>query len=207
MPPAATGQPEIVVCDGSWAIRNAAAWAFPKANIYPCAWHQFDRLRQHLLRAGLWNNRRLLYRLLRDEGRVLSDSTRWQQLEQVLRRYLSADRSKLSPQKADALAGLEKWLDRNGPLISTSAAAFYWPTTISHLEEHLDTIRSRLGDRRRAFRNLHRLNCVLHLFLMQLRGEASASSWTRVLRENHRSHRGKPPPRRRYDGQVIKPRP
>jgi hypothetical protein len=24
------GQPEIVVCDGSWAIRTAAAWAFPE---------------------------------------------------------------------------------------------------------------------------------------------------------------------------------
>ena len=26
-------------CDGAWAIRNAAAWAFPKAEVYLCAWH------------------------------------------------------------------------------------------------------------------------------------------------------------------------
>ena len=27
------GAPDVVVCDGSWAVRNAAAWAFPKARI------------------------------------------------------------------------------------------------------------------------------------------------------------------------------
>lgn len=174
---------------------------------FPCAWHQFDRLRQHLARAGLWNRRRLLFRLLRDEGHVFSDLARWQQLEQTLERYLAADRSQLTSQKAEALAGLERWIERNREAISESSGAFYWPTTISHLEEHLDTIRSRLGDRRRAFRNLHRLNCVLRLFLLQLRGEASVSAWARVLRENHRAYRGQPPPRRRYDGIVIAPRP
>jgi hypothetical protein len=200
------GQPEIVVCDGSWAIRNAAAWAFPQAQVFPCAWHQFNRLRQHLRHAGLWNRRRLIYRLLRDQGRVFSSLARWQELERVLERYLAADRSRLSPQQAAALGAIGRWLDRNRDLIGESAAAFYWPTTISHLEEHLDTIGSRLGDRRRAFRNLHRLNCLLKLFLIQLRGEASASAWARVLRENHRAHDGKPPPRRLYDGQVIRPR-
>jgi len=46
----------------------------------------------------------------------------------------------------------------------------------------------RLGDRRRAFCNLHRLKCVPKLFLIQLRSDASASALTRVLRENHAQH-------------------
>jgi hypothetical protein len=72
-----------------------------------------------------------------------------------------------------------------------------------HLEERLDSIQDRLGDRRRAFRNLHRLNCLLKLMAMELRGEASVTAWARVLRENHRTHEGKPPPRRQHDGEVI----
>lgn len=81
----------------------------------------------------------------------------------------------------------------------------HWPRDLKHLEERLDTIQDRLGDRRRAFRNLHRLNCVLKLMTMELRGEASVTAWARVLRENHRDHAGKPPPRRQHDGEVLIP--
>ena len=72
----------------------------------------------------------------------------------------------------------------------------HWPRDIKHLEERLATIQRRLGERRRMFRNLHRLNCVLMLMLLELRGEASVSAWARILRDNHRAHEGKPPPRR-----------
>lgn len=37
------------------------------------------------------------------------------------------------------------------------------------------------------------------------RGEASVTAWARVLRENHRDHAGKPPPRRQHDGEVLIP--
>ena len=53
------------------------------------------------------------------------------------------------------------------------------------------------------FRNLHRLNCVLTLMLLELRGEASVAAWARILRENHRAHEGKPPPRRLHDGELL----
>jgi hypothetical protein len=40
---------------------------------------------------------------------------------------------------------------------------------------------------------------------MQLRGEASTTAWARLLRDNHRVHDGKPPPRRLHDGELLKP--
>lgn len=36
-------------------------------------------------------------------------------------------------------------------------------------------------------------------------GEASVTAWARVLRENHRDHAGKPPPRRQQDREVLIP--
>ena len=53
------------------------------------------------------------------------------------------------------------------------------------------------------FRNLHRFNCLLTLMLLELRGEASVSAWARILRDNHRAHEGKPPPRPLHDGELL----
>ncbi len=61
------------------------------------------------------------------------------------------------------------------------------------------------GGRRRQFRNLPRLNALLKLVLLDLRGEADEGEWARILRENHPPHQGKPPPRRLVDGQLIRP--
>jgi hypothetical protein len=41
--------------------------------------------------------------------------------------------------------------------------------------------------------------------LLDLRGEADETRWARILRTNHVSHHGQPPPRRLVDGKVIKP--
>ena len=199
------GQPEVVVCDGSWAIRNAAAWAFPKAQVFPCAWHLYDRLEQHLRTAGFWNNRRLIYRVLRGEEQVFLDPAKFARFEAALDRYLKADLSKADPKVAAGLAAIVKWRARNEDAIQLALTSRHWPPTTQHVEEHLATLRARLGERRRAFRNLHRLNCVLKLMAMQLRGEASVSVWARILRDNHTKHHGKPPPRRLHDGQLIHP--
>ena len=58
--------------------------------------------------------------------------------------------------------------------------------------------------RRRSFRNLPRLNSLLKLMLLDLRGEADETRWARILRTNHVSRHGQPPPRRLVDGKVIK---
>ena len=65
-----------------------------------------------------------------------------------------------------------------------------------------------LGERRRRFRNLPRLNSLLNSLLklmpLDLRGDADETKWARILRTNHLHHHGQPPPRRLVDGQLIK---
>ncbi|MGH3494644.1 MAG: hypothetical protein ACRDQ1_15615 [Sciscionella sp.] len=197
------GQPEIVVCDGSWAIRNAAAWAFPNAEVYPCAWHLYNRLKEHGRRAGLYNNRRRIYQVLRED--MFWYPARWDHFERVFARSRHADLSRLDEKTIEGIEGIVKWRRRNRDAINRLLPRTHWPRDLKHLEERLDTIQSCLGDRRRAFRNLHRLNCVLTLMLLELRGEASVSAWARILRENHRAHDGKPPPRRLHDGELLEP--
>ena len=50
---------------------------------------------------------------------------------------------------------------------------------------------------------LPRLNALLKLVLLDLRGEVDEAEWARILRENHRRHEGKPPPRRQVDGKLL----
>ena len=54
------------------------------------------------------------------------------------------------------------------------------------------------------FRNLPRLNSLLKLMLLDLRGDADETKWARILRTNHLHDHGQPPPRRLVDGQLIK---
>lgn len=78
----------------------------------------------------------------------------------------------------------------------------HWPRDLKHLDEHLHTIQSRLGDRHRAVRNLYRLNCLLALMLLDLLGGASITAWTHPARQP-------PPPRRQaatatvHDGDLL----
>jgi hypothetical protein len=97
------GQPEVVVCDGSIPLRNATAWAFPHARVYPCAWHLFDGLRRHVIRAGLYNRRRRIYKALRpQDADIFWRGDLWRDCWQVIERYLAADLSKADPKTVQA---------------------------------------------------------------------------------------------------------
>ena len=113
--------------------------------------------------------------------------------------------AKVDPKLAKGIDDIVKWRRRNREAINGLLPRTHWPRDIKHLEERLATIQTRLGERRRMFHNLHRLNCVLTLMLLELRGEASVSAWARILRENHRAHEGKPPPRRLHEGELLIP--
>lgn len=95
---------------------------------------------------------------------------------------------------------------RNQELIDLVLDHPHWQRDLKLLEEHVAAVRDRLGERRRNFRNLPRLNSLLKLMLLDLRGQADERQWARVLRENHLDHHGQPPPRRLVDGQLIKVR-
>jgi hypothetical protein len=192
---------DVVVCDGSRAIRNAAAWAFPNARIYPCVWHLYNSLEVHLKRALLHSRKRALAKTVRDDMFIYP--ARHDHFERVFRRYRNADSSKADPRTIKGIDDIVRWRRRNRDTINLVLRSPHWPRDVTHVEEHLDMVRRHLGDRRRQFRNLPRLNALLRLVLLDLRGEADEAEWARILRENHRSHHGKPPPRRLVDGQLI----
>jgi hypothetical protein len=127
----------------------------------------------------------------------------WEEFERVFERYRRADLSKADPKAVAGIVAIDKWMTRNQQAIELVLTSPHWPRDLTPLEEHLHTVQSRLGDRRRLFRNPYRLNCVLRLMLMQLRGSCSVQSWARILGENHRHHDGKPPPRRHWDGNDL----
>lgn len=107
------GQPEVVVCHGSCAIRNAAAWAFPKAEVNPCAWHLYNGLRQHIRRAGLHNSRRRIFQVLRED--MFWHPARWDHFERVFARYRNADLSQADPKVAAGIADIVKWRRPQSP--------------------------------------------------------------------------------------------
>lgn len=196
---------ETVVCDGSSAIRNAATWAFPHATVYPCSWHLGNILADHARLGRLNTSKRAIWRALRvEQGDLFRDRVKWNELCRMLDRYLSAMGPNTDPRIERALRAMETWRARNGALVAVALGAPHWPRDLKLLEEHLASVRDRLGERRRSFRNLPRLNCLLRLMLLDLRDQAEETKWAHILRENHNSHHGTPPPRRVVDGQLIK---
>jgi len=121
---------------------------------------------------------------------------RWDHFERVFARYRNADLSQADPKVAAGIADIVKWRRRNRQAINRLLPQTHWPRDLKHLEERLDTIQDRLGDGRRAFRNLHRLNCVLKLMTMELRSEAGVTAWARPARE---------PPRPRGQAAAASP--
>jgi hypothetical protein len=100
---------------------------------------------------------------------------RWDHFERVFARYRNADLSQADPKVAAGIADIVKWRRRNRQAINRLLPQTHWPRELKHLEERL------------------------------VRGEASVTAWARVLRENHRDHAGKPPPRHQHDGEVLIP--
>jgi hypothetical protein len=75
--------------------------------------------------------------------------------------------------------------------------------TTGRKEDYLDDVQRALGDRRRTFRNLGRLNDLLTLMHLHLTDRADERELARILRENHLRHDRKPPPRQLVDGKTL----
>ncbi|HEV3379188.1 MAG TPA: hypothetical protein VG126_18075 [Thermoleophilaceae bacterium] len=122
----------------------------PEGRGYPCAWHLYNGLRQHIRRAGLYNSRRRIFQVLRED--MFWHPARWDHFERVFARYRNADLSQADPKVAAGIADIVKWRRRNRQAINRLSPQTHWPRDLKHSEERLDTIQDRLGDRRRAFR-------------------------------------------------------
>jgi hypothetical protein len=120
-----------------------------------------------------------------------------------LERYLRADLSKAPDRTVKGLQAVVKYFDENEHRIRKALSEVHHPMTTGRVEDILDDIESKLGDRRRSFRNLARLNDLLTLMHLHLNENADEREWARILRQNHIDHAGKPPPRRLVDGKTL----
>lgn len=152
----------VVLCDGSSAIRGAAEWAFPNARIYPCSWHLMNILADHARLARLNTTKRAIWRALRTHDQDLFwYRHEWTHFERMLDRYLAALDDRADPRIVKGLRDMDIWRQRNRELIDLALDRPHWPRDLKLLEEHLAAVRDRLGERRRNFRNLPRLNSLL----------------------------------------------
>jgi len=198
------GRPKIVVWNGGRELGNAAERCFPGALVYPSTSYLVDRLREHLRRTWPYDPRRRIYDLLRRSGEeLLSDPARWQEFLDVFERYERAAGNGAEHIRA-GLASTRCWIERNAQTIELVARSPHEPRDVRLVEDILGTVRRRLGGRQRLMRNLPRLNSLLRLMAIELRGEADLDVWTQILEEHNRARAGKPPPRRLVEGRLLK---
>jgi hypothetical protein len=101
-----------------------------------------------------------------------------------------------------ALTGLLRWIDDHGALVEHQAATRdpRVPNSTSPVEAPLAEVKRRLEHRAGVLTNLARMNKLLALMALDLRGESDGRAWADRLRETHLPHRrprrAAAPPRR-----------
>lgn len=84
-----------------------------------------------------------------------------------------------------ALTGLLRWIDDHGALVEHQAATRdpRIPNSTSPVEAPLAEVKHRLEDRAGVFTNLARMNKLLALMALDLRGQTNSRAWADRLRE------------------------
>lgn len=94
----------------------------------------------------------------------------------------------------------------NGPAIEKSLNEPHAPLTIGGLENPLYVVKTALEYRRKVLRNLKRLNHLLILLQLRQNGKIDERAWAQVILRQHETYNGQPPPRRKVDDPVFRPR-
>jgi hypothetical protein len=200
---ALSGQPEVIVCDDTWALASAASDCFPAARVFLASSQLLTSMRRHLRRAGLYDRRRRIFQLLRESGDdLVSDPDRWRNFLDVFDRYERAAATAPEGTRSE-IAATRRWIERHAEAIELLTHSAHWPRDTRPAEEVLQTVQRRLGGRQRLMRNLPRLNSLLRLMAIELRGEADLRAWAQALSENHGDGAGKPP-RRHVEGKLLR---
>jgi hypothetical protein len=101
---------------------------------------------------------------------------------------------------------LRRWIDTNADAITRSLAEAHWPVSVGVIERPLREIKNAIYDRRVNLKNMERLGHLLVLAQLHQMGYADEREWAVVLRANHISHHGTPPPRRQVDDPALRTR-
>jgi len=181
---------------------NAVAKVWPETKVYSCAYHLMWNVETILKEGGLYDRRRRIVKTL--NKRTFIDPGEYALFRQVANQYLSADLSKTTTKQQAALVKLGRWLETNEDAIVRSLIEKHWPVTSGAIERPLREIKNTIYDRRANLKNLDRVQHLLTLAQLRQMGCADECEWALVLRTNHLSHHGTPPPRREVDKSTLR---
>jgi len=190
------GLPRVVISDMDNATRLGVANAFADRNGPPPD-----------MRMGEWHLGRALRRRIPDGMAADPASPTMQTLGPAFysparwRAFVAAVRGEHSARTHGPLTGLLRWIDDYGELIERQAATRHpnVPNSTSPVEAPLAEIKRRLQDRAGVFTNLARMNKLLALMTLDLRGQTDGRAWADGLREHTYLAGGHAPEQRPHD--------
>jgi hypothetical protein len=187
--------PRVVVSDMDNATRLGMANAFAGNGLLPD------------MRIGEWHLGRALRRRIPDAMAADPASPVTQRLGPAFyaparwRAFVDAVEGEHRARTHGALTGLLDWIDDHGELIERQAATRdpCVPNSTSPIEAPLAEIKRRLQDRAGVFTNLARMNKLLALMALDLRGQTDGRAWADRLRERTYLAGGHAPHQRPHD--------
>lgn len=175
--------PTWVVCDRVGATSAAARADWPSATIYICE--------DHL--------RRLLIEKLDEDG-FFRGSKLYAMANSAFANQRGWDKWKIAL-AAEHAPEAANWTKKHEKLMARQFAVYQpgRPRSTGGIETPLDAIRRRIGKRHYVFRNRARLERLLNLMAVELRGEASEIRFAEVIRQTPTVRRRAKSDRRRLD--------
>lgn len=164
------GEPEWIVADRASAIWKAAAARWPNAVRFACAWHLAKNLTEAAYRDGVFHAGTHFAPAIRSAFHSQAD---WIALADLAEQHRALN--------------VLSWMVDNEALIERQIVLREQfpdrPRSNGAAERAVAQIDQRLGRRRRNFRNAARLNTVVGLMTVDLRGAADPLTFTRLVRE------------------------
>jgi hypothetical protein len=190
------GRPRVVISDMDNAIRLGLANAFADHNgglpdMRIGEWHLGRALRRRIPDSMAADPASPIMRCLRP---AFYTPRRW-------RAFVDAVEHEHTARTHGALTGLLRWIDDHGALVEHQAATRdpSVPNSTSPIEAPLAEIKRRLEDRAGVLTNLARMNKLLALMALDLRGETDSRAWADQLRQRTHLADGHAAPQRPHD--------
>jgi hypothetical protein len=175
------GRPRVVITDMDSGTRAGIAAAFADEHgevpeLRMGEWHMHRSLRGRIPDSMLADTASIVMRRL---GPAFYDAERW-------RAFCEAVEHEHAAQTHGPLGLLLRWIDDYGAIVERQAATRRDPLLVhstSPVEARLEELKRRLKDRAGSFTNLARMNKLLALMALDLRGEADGRQWADRVRE------------------------
>jgi hypothetical protein len=161
-----TGRPEVVVCDRGRSALTSVALNWPETRTYLSTWHLLNSCRVHVKRSRLGNNTETLWQVLTDET--------FTNPEAYLAFRLTLHEYRQQRLRDVHLRRMENSLNGSRDAIWRTVSEPHRPLSTGAVEDVLNELERKLGDRARKFCNLPRLNHLLTLMQLQICGHADS---------------------------------